>query len=84
MPVAYLELQLHAGDRLAGVELGEFLYVRVQVARRDLRVAARHGLQQRVVDEDILVLRLHHVVALRTQTRHMAVNVNGLLMFDAL
>ncbi len=58
--------------------------MRVQVARWDLRVPAHHGLEQRVVDEDVLVLRLHHVVALRAQTRHVTVDVDRLLVLDAL
>ena len=33
--------------------------------------------------EDVLVFRLHHVVALRSQTRHVAVHVNTALMFDS-
>ena len=56
----------------------------VETAGGDLCVAALDGLEQGVVDEDVLVLCLHHVVALGPQTRHMAVDVHCLLVLDAL
>ena len=36
------------------------------------------------MDEDVLVLRLHHVVPLGPHQRHVAVDVHRLLMLDAL
>ena len=36
------------------------------------------------MDEDVLVFGLHHVVALRTQTRHMTVDIDTSLVLDAL
>ena len=78
-----LELQLHAGDGLPGLWLRQFLDVSSQVAGRNLCVAALDGLQQGVVDEDVLVFRLHHVVALRTQAGHVTINVHSLLVLDA-
>ena len=56
----------------------------VEMASRDLCVARLDGLEQGVVDEDILVLGLYHVVALGSQARHMAVDVDSSLVFDAL
>ena len=53
------------------------------MARRDLSIAGLDGLEQRVVDEDVLVLRLDHVVALGAQTRHVAVDVDRSFVFDA-
>ena len=78
-----LELQLHAGDGLPGLWLRQLLDVSGQVAGRNLCVAALDGLQQGVVDEDVLVFCLHHVVALCTQAGHVTVNVHSLLVLDA-
>ena len=36
------------------------------------------------MDEYVLVLGLYHVVALRAQTRHVAVDVDAALVLDAL
>lgn len=83
MCFGHLELQLHGGDGLAGRGLGEFLDMGVQVARRHLRVAAGGRLQKRLVDEDVLILGLNHVVPLGAHARHMAVNVHCLLVLHA-
>lgn len=79
-----LELQLHACDVLSWLNLRQPLDVGVQVPGRDLCVPACHCFQQRVVNEDVLVLRLDHVVPLGAHQRHMAVDVDGLLVLDAL
>lgn len=79
----FLELELHAGD-VVYLGLHELLDVRVEVARGHLGVAADHRLEEGVVDEDVLVLRLDHVVALRPETGHVAVDVDHLLVPDAL
>ena len=55
-----------------------------QVACEDLRVAGRDGGDQCVVDEHILVLGLHHVVALSSHARHVAVHVQRRHVRDAL
>jgi len=55
----------------------------VKTARRDLGVAGLDRLDERVVDEHVLVLGLHHVVALRAKTRHVSVDVERLLVLDA-
>jgi len=81
---AHLELQLHGGDRLSGRRLAQLLDVGVEVAGGHLRVAAGGRLQQRLVDEDVLVLRLHHVVPLGAHARHVAVDVHRLLVLHAL
>lgn len=80
----HLELQLHAGDILSWFNLRQPLDVGVQVPRRDLCVPAGHGLQQCVMNEDVLVLRLDHVVPLGAHQCHMAVDVEGLLVLDSL
>ena len=64
MPDANLELHLHAGDGVAVFGARQPLYVAEQIASGDLGVAGLDRLDERVVDEDVLVLRLHHVVAL--------------------
>ena len=55
-----------------------------QVACEDLGVAGRDGGDQCVVDEHILVLGLHHVVALSSHARHEAVHVQRRHVRDAL
>lgn len=79
-----LELQLHARDILSWLNLRQPLDVGVQVPGRDFRVPAGHCFQQRVVNEDVLVLSLDHVVPLGAHQRHVAVDVDGLLVLDAL
>lgn len=56
----------------------------VEVSGRDLCVSTGGGLQQRLVDEDILVLCLHHVVPLGSHACDVAINVYRLLVFHAL
>lgn len=82
--ISHLELQLHGGNRLAGWGLGEFLDVGVQIPRWHFGVAAGGGLQQRFVDEDVLVFSLDHVVPLGSHARHVAVDVYGLLVLHSL
>lgn len=60
----YLKLQLHAGDMFSTLHLGQLLHVRVQTPGGHLSVPTGYGLQQCLVDEAVLVLRLHHVVPL--------------------
>ena len=84
MTAPHLELQLHAGDILSRFNLRQPLDVGVQVPGGDLGVPAGHGLQQRVMNEDVLVLRLDHVVPLGAHQRDMAVDVDGLLVLDSL
>lgn len=55
-----------------------------EVACGHLGGATRGSLQQGLMDEDVLVLCLHHVVALGAHARHVAVDVHGLLMLDPL
>ena len=80
----YLEFQLHGSDGITRLWLVQSLDVVGQVACRDLSVAALHSLQQSIMDEDVLILGLNHVVPLCTQAGHMTVDVNRLLMLDAL
>lgn len=84
MDSPHLELQLHAGDILSRFNLRQPLDVGVQVPGGDLGVPAGHGLQQRIVNEDVLVLRLDHVVPLRAHQRDVAIDIEGLLMLDTL
>lgn len=60
----HLKLQLHAGDVLSTLHLGQLLHVGVQTPGGHLGVPAGYGLQQGLVDETVLVLCLHHVVPL--------------------
>ncbi|RUS75355.1 hypothetical protein EGW08_016877, partial [Elysia chlorotica] len=69
---------------LAWLGRRQLLDVSGQVSCGDLSVATLDGLEQRVVDEDVLVLRLHHVVPLGAQARHMTVDVHRHLVLDAL
>lgn len=80
----HLELQLHAGDIFSWFNLRQPLDVGVQVPCRDFGVPAGHRLQQCIVNEDVLVFRLHHVVPLGAHQRDMTVDVDGLLMLDSL
>lgn len=80
----HLELQLHAGHILPWFDLRQPLNVGVQVPSRDLCISAGHSLQQCIVDEDVLVLCLDHVVPLGAHQCNMAVDVNGLLVLDSL
>lgn len=80
----HLELQLHAGDILSWFNLRQLLDVGVEVPRRDLCVSAGHGLQQCIMNEDVLVLCLDHVVPLGAHQCDMAVDVDGLLVLDPL
>ena len=79
---SHLELAFHPAAAVSK-RLAELLYVGIEMARRDLGVAGLDGLEQRVVDEDVLVLGLHHVVALRSKTRHVAIDVHRPLVFNA-
>jgi len=81
---ADLELEFNSGARLRNVHAAESLQMRVQTASGDLGVAALYGVDECVVDEDVLVLGLHHVVALRAETRHVTVHVERPLVFGAL
>lgn len=84
MCVSDLKLQFHGGDGVSGRHLSEFLDVCVQAPRRDLRVPAGSGLQQGLVDEDILIFRLHHVVPLSTHAGHVTVDIHRLLVLHPL
>lgn len=79
-----LEFQLHCSNALAWWHLGQLLDVSKEVACRHLGIATCGCLQQGLVDEDVLVLCLHHVVALRAHARHVAVDVHSLLMLHPL
>lgn len=79
-----LELHLHARDIFSWLYLRQPLDVGVEVPGRHLCVPAGHRFQKCIVNEDVLVLCLDHVVPLGAHQRHMAVDVDGLLMFDTL
>lgn len=80
----YLELHLHASHILSWFYLRQPLDVGVQVPCWDLSVPAGHSFQQCIVNEDVLVLRLDHVVPLGAHQRDVAIDVNGLLVLDSL
>ena len=81
---SYLKFQFHASDCVPKFGLCEFLYVIVEVSGWNLSVPALYCLQQCVVYEDVLILRLHHVITLGTKAGHMTINVHGFFQFDAL
>ena len=80
---ADLELELHPRDGRIRLEMRQMLDVHVKVVGGDLRVAGFDRLEQRHVDEDVLILCLDHVVTLRPEARHMTVDVQRLLVTDA-
>ena len=80
----YPKLSLDAGGCVGQAAFAQPLYMREEVARRYLGRAALDRLEHGVVHEDVLVLRLHHVVALRAQARHVTVDVDRLLVSDPL
>ena len=60
------------------------MYMGVESTRRYLGVTRLDRFQHGVVNEHVLVLGLHHVVALRAQTRHVTVDINGAHVFEPL
>ena len=54
--------------------------MRIEIPRWNFRISTEDRLQYRVVDEDVLVLRLYHVVALRAQARHVTIDIDRLLV----
>lgn len=82
--MSYLEFIFHAGDGLSGLQGRQLLDVAVEVPCVDLRGPAGHRLVQGLVDEDVLLLGLHHVITLGAQAGHVTVDVDRLLVLDAL
>lgn len=80
----HLELEFHASDILSWLNLCQPLDVGIQIPCGDLGVPTGHGLKQCIVNEDVLVLSLDHVVPLGTHQRDMTIDVDGLLMLDPL
>lgn len=56
----------------------------VEVTRGYLRITGLDSFEKRVVYKDVLVLGLHHVVALRAKACHVTIDIYSLLVFDAL
>lgn len=56
----------------------------MQVSGRDLRDATCCSLRKGLVDEDVLLLCLHHVVPLSAHAGHMTINVHRLLVLHPL
>ena len=56
--------------------------MRVEIASGNFSRAALHRLENSVVDENVLVLRLYHVVTLRAQARHVTVDIDRPLVSD--
>ena len=73
---ADLELDIHSSISITR-ELSEFLDVSVEAASRDLGVSRLDCLEEGIVNEDVLVLSLHHVVALGAKTRHVTIDINS-------
>jgi len=80
----YSKFSLHAGNGVGRASIGQLLYMRVEVAGGNLCVSTQYRFQHGVVDEDVLVLGLHHVVTLGTQARHVTVDIDRLLVTDPL
>lgn len=83
MSYSYLKLQLHATNMLSGLHLRQLLDVGEEASCRHLCIPAGDGLQEGIVDEAVLVFRLHHVVPLGAHEGHMTVDVHRLLVLDA-
>jgi len=64
--------------------LQQLSHVTAEIPRKYLRVAGRDGFEHCVVDEDVLVLSLYHVVALGSQARHVTVDIDAVHVLDAL
>jgi hypothetical protein len=60
--------------------LRQFLNVSAKVASNNLGIARLDGLENRIVNEHILVLGLDHIVALGAQARHVTIDVNSVDM----
>jgi len=58
--------------------------MRVEIASWNFRISAEDRLEHGIVNEDVLVLGLHHVVTLRAQTRHVTIDIDRLLVSDPL
>lgn len=54
-----------------------------EVSRGDFRVSILDCLDEGLVDEDVLLLRLYHEVPLTAQTGHVTVNIYGAQVFDS-
>lgn len=76
----HFKLLLHSADVLWRLRLWQSLDVGVKVSCRNLCVAAGNGLQQRIINKDVLLLCLHHVVSLRSHQSHMTINIYRLLL----
>ena len=55
-----------------------------QVASQYLRVTGCYGFQHGIMNEDVLVLRLNHVVALGAQARHVTIDIDGVDVLETL
>lgn len=80
----HLELQLHACHIFSWLNLCQPLDVGVKVPRGDFSVPRGHSLQQCIMNEDVLVLCLDHVVPLGAHQRDMTVDIDCLFMLDPL
>lgn len=80
----HFKLLLHSADVLWRFRLWQSLDVGVKVPSRNLCVAAGNGLQQRIINKDVLLLCLHHVVSLRSHQSHMTINIYRLLLLHTL
>lgn len=74
----YSELVLHARSAVH-VRPHDLLEMQVELPSRDLGRAGLRSVQHGIVDEDVLVVRLHHVRPLRPQRLNAAVDVDGRL-----
>lgn len=79
-----LELEFHSSDRLSRFNKRQLLNVCIEVSRKNLCVSGLDGLEECIVDEDILVLCLHHVITLGPKAGHVTIDIDCLFVSNSL
>lgn len=79
-----LKFHLHPCDILPRFCLHQLLDVIVQIPGSHFCVPTDYGLEDGIVDEDVLILRLNHVISLCPQTSHMPIDIDCLLVLHPL
>ncbi len=75
---------LHPADVLRRFRLWQSLDVSVKIPCWNLCVAAGNSLQQCIINKDVLLLCLHHVVSMRSHQSHVTINIYRLLLLHTL
>lgn len=63
-PISYLKFELHSCDILSCFYLCQLLNVGIQVSSWHFGISTSHCLQQCIMDKDVLVFCLNHVIPL--------------------